>query len=79
MGVAIISGTAAAMSYVVHGENAHELAMLVEAGLTTTEALVAATGGAVSIAHPEVGLIAPGCYADFVLVAGDPLADSAIL
>jgi imidazolonepropionase-like amidohydrolase len=68
------------MPYVVHGENAYEIAMLVEAGLSTTEALVAATSGAAAgIAFPEVGLIAPGRFADFVLVDGDPLADVAIL
>jgi imidazolonepropionase-like amidohydrolase len=80
LGVAIICGTDAAMPYVVHGENAYELAMLVEAGLTTSEALVAATGGAAAgIAFQDVGLIAPGRYADFVLVAGDPLADITLL
>ena len=80
LGVTIIAGTDAAMPYVVHGENAYELAMLVEAGLSTTEALVAATGGAAAgIAHPEVGVIEAGRFADFVLVAGDPLADITIL
>ncbi len=80
LGVAIICGTDAAMPFIVHGENAYELAMLVEAGLTPTAALVAATSGAAAgIAHPEVGLIAPGRYADFVLVAGDPLVDVTIL
>ena len=80
LGVAIICGTDAAMPYVLHGENAYELAMLVEAGLTPTAALVAATSGAATgIAHPEVGLIAPGRFADLVLVAGDPLAAITIL
>ena len=80
LGVKIICGTDAAMPYVIHGENAYEIAMLVEAGLTTTEALVAATSGAAAgIAFPEVGLIAPGRFADFVLVDGDPLADVTIL
>lgn len=80
LGVKIICGTDAAMPYVTHGENAYELAMLVEAGLTPTEALVAATSGAAAgIDYPDVGLIAPGHFADLVLVAGDPTADIAIL
>ncbi len=80
LGVTIICGTDAAMPYVIHGENAYEIAMLVEAGLTTTEALVAATSGAAAgIAFPEVGLIEQGRFADFVLVDGDPLADVTIL
>ena len=51
--------------------------MLVGSGRRPAEALVAATSGAAAgIAYHEVGLIAPGCFADFVLVAGDPLADA---
>jgi imidazolonepropionase-like amidohydrolase len=80
LGVKIICGTDAAMPYVIHGTNAYELEMLVECGLTPTEALVAATGGAADgIAFPEVGRIEAGRYADFVLVDGDPLADVRVL
>jgi imidazolonepropionase-like amidohydrolase len=80
LGVPIICGTDAAMPYVTHGGNAYELAMLVEAGLSTSEALVAATSGAArGIDFPNVGRVAPGCYADFVFVDGDPLADIGIL
>ncbi|HET7037589.1 MAG TPA: amidohydrolase family protein [Thermomicrobiaceae bacterium] len=80
LGVKIICGTDAAMPYVTHGGNAYELEMLVEAGLTPGEALVAATSGAAeAIAFPEVGRIAPGAYADLVLVDGDPLADIRVL
>ncbi len=80
LGVNIICGTDAAMPYVRHGENAYELEMLVEAGLSTREALVAATGGAADgINFPDVGRIEPGRYADLVLVDGDPLADIRVL
>ena len=80
LGVTIICGTDAAMPYVRHGSNAYELAMLVEAGLTPTEALLAATSAAAdALAIPDVGRIAVGCYADLVVVDGDPLADIAIL
>lgn len=80
LGVSIICGTDAAMPYVTHGGNAFELEMLVEAGLSTSEALVAATGAAGSgIGFPEVGQVASGFFADLVLVDGDPLADIRIL
>ena len=80
LGVKIICGTDAAMPYVTHGGNAYELQMLVEAGLSTTEALVAATaGGADGIAFPEVGRIEADRFADLVWVDGDPLANITIL
>ena len=80
LGVKIICGTDAAMPYVRHGGNAYELEMLVEAGLSPSEALFAATGGAADgIAFPDVGRVAPGKFADLVLVDGDPLADVRVL
>lgn len=79
-GVRIICGTDAAMPYVTHGTNAYELELLVEAGLSPTEALVAATGGAADgIGFTEVGRIEAGCFADFVLVDGDPMSDVRVL
>jgi len=80
LGVKIICGTDAAMPYVTHGGNAYELEMLVEAGLTPTEALVAATSGAADgIAFPEVGRVEVGKFADLVWVDGDPLSDVRVL
>lgn len=80
LGVTIICGTDAAMPFVTHGTNAYELELLVEAGLTPREALVAATGGAAAgIAFPEVGVIAADRFADLVLVDGDPLDDVRVL
>lgn len=79
-GVKIICGTDAAMPYVFHGTNAYELEMLVEAGLTPMEALVAATGGAAdAIDFKDIGTIASGKFADLVVVDGDPLEDIRIL
>jgi imidazolonepropionase-like amidohydrolase len=79
-GVTIICGTDAAMPYVRHGEAAYELEMLVEAGLTPTEALHAATGAAAeALAIDGVGYVRPGAFADLVLVDGDPTADVAVL
>jgi imidazolonepropionase-like amidohydrolase len=79
-GVKIICGTDAAMPYVFHGTNAYELEMLVEAGLTPMEAIVAATGGAAeAIDFADVGVVAPGKFADLVCVEGDPLEDIKVL
>ena len=80
LGVRIVCGTDAAMPYVTHGGNAYELEMLVEAGLSPGEALVAATGAAADgIGCGEVGRIEVGRFADLVLVEGDPLADVRVL
>lgn len=80
LGVAIICGTDAAMPYVTHGSNAYELAMLVEAGLSPAEALLAATSAAAdALAIADIGRIVAGAHADLVVVDGDPLADIAIL
>lgn len=79
-GVKIICGTDAAMPYVFHGTNAYELEMLVEAGLTPMEALVAATSGAAkAIDYGDVGTVAPGKFADLIVVDGEPLADIRVL
>lgn len=79
-GIKIVCGTDAAMPYVFHGTNAYELEMLVEAGLTPMEAVVAATGGAAeAIDFTDVGTVAPGKLADLVCVEGDPLEDIKIL
>jgi imidazolonepropionase-like amidohydrolase len=59
-------------------KNAWEIELMMESGLSATEALVAATGAA-ALDFPEVGRIAPECYADLVFVADDPLADIAVL
>jgi imidazolonepropionase-like amidohydrolase len=61
-----------------HGRNAEEFAMLVRyGGMTPRETLVAATLNAAKLLglEDEVGVIAAGKSADFVAVAGDPLAD----
>jgi len=79
-GVKIICGTDAAMPFVFHGTNAYELEMLVEAGLTPMEAIVAATSGAAAaLDFTDVGMVAAGKFADLVCVDGDPLEDIRIL
>jgi imidazolonepropionase-like amidohydrolase len=69
-----VPGHAAA---VLHGASMHlELALLVEAGMTPTAALVAATSVPARVfGLHDRGRIAPGLRADLLLVDGDPLTD----
>jgi imidazolonepropionase-like amidohydrolase len=60
----------------VHGGVAAEMGYLVEAGFSTTDALVAGTaGGADLLGRDDLGELTPGRRADLVLVDGDPVAD----
>lgn len=80
LGVTVICGDDAAMPYVRHGDNAFELEMLVEAGMTPMQAIRSATGVAAdAIDFPDVGAVAEGRFMDLVVVDGDPLTDIAIL
>jgi len=60
-----------------HGDNARELELLVECGLSPAEALRAATATAAAVLgrDSDLGRVEPGAGADLVLVRGDPLAD----
>ena len=64
-----------------HGNNAHEMSCLVEAGLTPMQAIMAATSNAAECLQldDELGTVAPGKKADLILVSGDPLQDVSIL
>lgn len=75
--VPILAGTDAANAGTAHGASLHgELSLLVEAGLTPTEALTAATATPARVfSLAGRGHIAPGMRADLVLVAGDPTKD----
>ncbi len=53
-----------------------ELRLMVEAGLTPTQALVAATSGtARCLGTGDVGRLEPGAWADFVVLREDPRSD----
>ncbi len=56
---------------------AREFARMVEFGMTPTVAIQAATSKAAEMLGMtgEIGVVAPGAYADVVAVAGDPLKD----
>jgi len=64
-----------------HGQNAGELAYLVEAGMTPMQAVVAATrmGAECMGLGGQVGLLREGMLADLLVVDGDPLEDVSIL
>lgn len=76
-GVPLLAGTDALNPAVVHGASLHrELELLVEAGLSPTKALIAATATpAARFALSDRGRIAHGLRADLVLVDGDPTTD----
>ena len=78
-GVLIAMGTdSGAMPTRVAGWAEHrELRLLVEAGLTPMQALVAATAGSARVIGQEAdrGTLEPGKRADFLVLEADPLAD----
>lgn len=79
-GVRVLVGTDAGNHFVLPGVSVHEeLALLVGAGLSPYEALVAATRDAAEFLGlgSELGTVTEGKRADLVLVYGDPLEDVA--
>lgn len=78
-GVKIAMGSDAV--YSMFGQNTRELEWLVRAGMTPAQALASATTiPAAMLGHErDLGVIAPGAYADIVAVEGDPLADINVL
>ena len=73
-GSAVLAGSDAPNPGTAHGASLHgELALLVDAGLSPSEALAAATSlPAKHFGLNDRGRIAPGLRADLLLVAGDP-------
>ena len=60
---------------------AEEFAREVEFGMTPMQAIKSATSRAADLLgkRGELGVVAPGAYADLIAVAGDPLADVSVL
>jgi len=81
-GCALITGSDAPWPFLPPGFSLHdELALLVDAGLSPHQALVAATSNAASALGigDTVGRIAAGYDADILLVDGDPLTDISLI
>jgi len=77
-GVNIAAGTDSGTPGVVIGKGLHkELELMVEAGISPMEAIIAGTRNAAdNIAKAsELGTIESGKLADFIAVSGDPLKD----
>ncbi len=78
-GVKIAFGTDSGVS--IHGQNAREFQLLVEAGMTPMEAIRSATVVASEHVQMEddIGTLEPGKYADIVATPRNPLDDVAVL
>jgi imidazolonepropionase-like amidohydrolase len=82
---AVAAGVKIAMgsdsSVIPHGTNAREISWMARNGMTSLQAIQAATVRAAELLgwSDRVGSIVPGKYADLIAVAGDPLADPAQL
>ena len=78
-GVRVVAGTDAGGWF--HGNNAVELDMLADAGMTPMQALVAGTREAAACCGLEhdLGTLEPGKLADLIVVDGNPLSDITVL
>jgi imidazolonepropionase-like amidohydrolase len=80
-GVRMTAGSDSPWGWYAPGEFVHEIQMLVEAGLSARDAIVAGTAaaaGSIGIGH-TAGSLLPGRPADVLVVRGDPGRDVAAL
>lgn len=74
----IAMGTDAGTPYNLHGENAGELAYMVEVGMTPLDAMLASTRNAADLLSlPTQGAVKEGNDGDLLIVKGNPLQDIA--
>lgn len=78
-GVKVVSGTDA--GGFVHGDNAREIELMVERGLSNMQAIQTGTIWAAGCVGQDknIGSVQAGKYADFLVVDGDPLKDIGVL
>ena len=78
-GVTVANGSDAGVF--AHGDNAREIELLVDYGMTPAQGLRAATSVAAKYMHldAKIGTIKPGMAADLIAVDGDPTRDIAAL
>ncbi len=78
-GVKIAFGTDAGVY--PHGQNGREFKYMVQRGMTSMQAIQAATSGAAEMVGwgTKVGQLTPGYFADLIAVPGDPVADISVL
>jgi imidazolonepropionase-like amidohydrolase len=72
-GVTIVSGSDVGVFN--HGENGRELELMVEYGMSPSDALKAATLTAGRVLHMEIGAVKAGMLADLIAMDGDPTKD----
>lgn len=79
-GVKIAMGTDAGTPYNMHGQNLGELPLMVEAGMSPMQAIVASTQMGARLLRLDhlVGTLVEGKLADLVIIEGDPLGNIAL-
>lgn len=80
-GVPLVAGNDAGWRHTGFDDFSREIELLAEVGLSPLEAIHAATGRAAAACRlgGVIGTLEPGCAADLLVVAGDPLGDLAAL